>query len=202
MPDYLVHESAYVDQPCEIGAGTKIWHFCHVMAGAKIGRDCVLGQNVMVAAGVTIGDRVKIQNNVSVYAGVTMEDEVFVGPSVVFTNVLTPRAHIPRKHEFRQTLVCRGATVGANATIVCGVTIGRYALVGAGAVVTGDIPEFSLAYGTPARVQGWVCQCGVRLPLGASGEPSVVQCAACRCRYTFTGAALLEADGSDAGRGA
>lgn len=202
MPDYFVHESAYVDEPCKIGEGTKIWHFCHVMVGAKIGRECVLGQNVMVASGVLIGDRVKIQNNVSVYAGVTMEDEVFVGPSVVFTNVLTPRAHIPRKHEFRQTLVRRGATIGANATIVCGVTIGQFALVGAGAVVTGDIPEFALAYGNPARVQGWVCQCGVRLSLGASGAQMIVQCAACHHRYTFTGAGLLEADASPKGSGA
>lgn len=192
MPDFFAHESAYVDQPCEIGAGTKIWHFCHVMAGAKIGRDCVLGQNVMVAAGVTIGDRVKIQNNVSLYTGVTVEDEVFVGPSAVFTNVLTPRAHISRKHEFQRTLVRRGATVGANATVVCGVVIGRYALVGAGAVVTDDLPDFSLAYGTPARVRGWVCQCGLRLPLGASEERKSVECAACHHRYTLTGSTLRE----------
>lgn len=203
MPDFFAHESAYVDQPCEIGAGTKIWHFCHVMAGARIGRDCVLGQNVMVAAGVVIGDGVKIQNNVSVYTGVTVEDEVFVGPSVVFTNVLTPRAHISRKHEFQRTLVRRGATLGANATIVCGVVIGRYAFVGAGAVVTDDLPDFSLAYGSPARVRGWVCQCGLRLPLEASGERRGVQCAACHSRYAFTGSLLREetdraAQGSDA----
>jgi len=203
MPDFFAHESAYVDQPCEIGAGTKIWHFCHVMAGARIGRDCVLGQNVMVATGVTIGDRVKIQNNVSVYTGVTVEDEVFVGPSVVFTNVLTPRAHISRKHEFQRTLVRRGANLGANATIVCGVVIGRYAFVGAGAVVTADLPDFSLVYGSPARVRGWVCQCGLRLPLGGFGERRGVQCAACHHRYTLTGSRLLEetdraAQGSDA----
>lgn len=192
MPDYFVHESAYVDQPCEIGAGTKIWHFCHIMAGAKIGRGCVLGQNVMVAPGVVVGNNVKIQNNVSLYTGVIVEDDVFLGPSVVLTNVLTPRSHVSRKHEFQRTLIQRGATVGANATIVCGVTIGRYAFVGAGAVVTRDVPDFALVHGAPARLQGWMCQCGVRLDLPGGGEPRDVRCEACGAGFAFTGDALRE----------
>jgi UDP-2-acetamido-3-amino-2,3-dideoxy-glucuronate N-acetyltransferase len=192
MSDYFVHESAYVDQPCEIGAGTKIWHFCHIMAGAKIGRGCVLGQNVMVAPGVVVGNNVKIQNNVSLYTGVVVEVDVFLGPSAVLTNVLTPRSHVSRKHEFQRTLIQRGATVGANATIVCGVTIGRYAFVGAGAVVTRDVPDFALVHGTPARLQGWMCQCGVRLPLPMGGEPRDLRCEACGASFAFTGDALRE----------
>ena len=190
MTDYFVHASSYVDQPSEIGEGTKIWHFCHIMAGAKIGRRCVLGQNVMVGPGVVIGDGVKIQNNVSLYTGVVLEDDVFVGPSVVFTNVLTPRSHVSRKHEFQPTLVRRGATVGANATVVCGVVIGRYAFVGAGAVVTRDVPDHALIYGNPARPQGWMCECGVRLPPAAPGRPGIAECTACHRRYVFDGDVL------------
>ncbi len=160
---YFVHPSAWVDTPCEIGAGTKIWHFCHVMAHAKIGDHCVLGQNVFVASGVVIGNGVKIQNNVSVYQGVILEDGVFCGPSMVFTNVINPRSEIERKSEYRTTLVRRGATLGANCTVVCGVTIGRYALVGAGAVVTRDVPDYALVMGVPARQVGWVSRHGHRL---------------------------------------
>ena len=160
---YFVHESAYVDEPCEIGAGTKIWHFSHVMAGAKIGDGCNLGQNVLVASGVVIGRNVKIQNNVSVYAGVTLEDDVFCGPSCVFTNVINPRSQIVRRDEYLPTLVRRGATIGANATIICGATIGRYAFIGAGAVVRGDVPDYALMVGVPAVQKGWMSRHGHRL---------------------------------------
>lgn len=163
FPGCTLHETAIVDAAVEIGAGTSIWHFCHVSAGARIGAGCVLGQNVFVGAGVTIGDRCKIQNNVSVYQGVTLEDEVFCGPSCVFTNVLTPRAFIERKSEFAPTLVGRGATIGANATIVCGNTVGRYAMVGAGAVVTRDVADHALVVGNPARRIGWFSRSGERL---------------------------------------
>jgi UDP-2-acetamido-3-amino-2,3-dideoxy-glucuronate N-acetyltransferase len=160
--DYFVHESAYINEPVKIGAGTKIWHFCHVMAEAEIGANCTLGQNVFVGRNVKIGNNVKIQNNVSVYEGVTLEDDVFIGPSVVFTNVKTPRSAFPRNtsQDYIPTLVRRGASIGANATIVCGVTIGRHALIGAGAVVTKNVPDHAVVYGNPARVQGWTCQCG------------------------------------------
>jgi UDP-2-acetamido-3-amino-2,3-dideoxy-glucuronate N-acetyltransferase len=160
---YFAHESAYIDDGAQIGAGTKIWHFCHVMAGARIGARCVLGQNVYVG-NVTVGDDCKIQNNVSLYDGVTLEDFVFCGPSLVFTNVINPRAEINRKNEYRPTLVRRGATLGANATIVCGATIGEYAFVAAGAVVRGDVPAFALVGGVPARRIAWMCRCGTRLP--------------------------------------
>ncbi len=159
----FVHPTAVVDDGAEIGDGTKVWHFCHLSPGARIGARCVLGQNVMIGPGVRIGDGVKIQNNVSVYAGVTIEDEVFCGPSCVFTNVLTPRAFVDRKEELAATLVRRGATIGANATVVCGVTIGRYAMVGAGAVVTGDVADYALVVGAPARRAGWVSRAGERL---------------------------------------
>jgi UDP-2-acetamido-3-amino-2,3-dideoxy-glucuronate N-acetyltransferase len=160
---YFVHESAYIDDPCQIGAGTKIWHFCHVMRDALIGIDCVLGQNVLVASHVKIGNNVKIQNNVSVYAGVELEDDVFCGPSCVFTNVINPRSQIVRKSQYQRTLVRRGATIGANATIVCGATIGRYAFIGAGAVVRGDVPDYALVLGVPARQNGWMSVHGQRL---------------------------------------
>ncbi len=163
LPGVFVHESAYVDRPVTIGVGTRIWHFVHVLAGAQIGRDCVLGQNVMVAGDAVIGDRVKIQNNVSVYGGVILEDGVFCGPSAVFTNVVNPRAEIERKAEFRRTRVRRGATIGANATIVCGATIGAYAFIGAGAVVVGDVPDYALMTGVPARRTGWFSRAGARL---------------------------------------
>jgi UDP-2-acetamido-3-amino-2,3-dideoxy-glucuronate N-acetyltransferase len=163
---YFVHESSYVDEGAEIGAGTKIWHFCHIMAGAKIGRKCSIGQNVNIGSRAVIGDGVKIQNNVSVYDDVVIEDDVFCGPSCVFTNVINPRAFIERKHEYRKTVVKKGASIGANATIVCGVTIGEYALVGAGSVVTRDVPACALVYGNPARVRGRV---------GEDGEKTLIK---------------------------
>lgn len=159
----MIHPSSYVDEGAVIGAGTKVWHFSHILGRTKIGADCVLAQNVMVGPDVTVGDRCKIQNNVSIYRGVTLEDEVFCGPSCVFTNVFNPRAFIERKDEFRPTLVRRGATIGANATIVCGVTIGAYALIGAGAVVTRDVPDYALMSGVPARRRGWVSRVGEKL---------------------------------------
>ena len=148
----FIHESAYVDEGARIGAGTKVWHFCHVLGGAEIGERCSLGQNVVVMSRVKIGHNVKIQNNVSVYEGVELEDDVFCGPSMVFTNVINPRSHVSRKHEYRRTLVRRGASIGANATIVCGATLGEYAFVGAGAVVTRDVPPGTQVVGVPARV--------------------------------------------------
>jgi len=163
MSDYFLHPSSFVDEGAVIGKGTKIWHFSHVMSGARIGENCVLGQNVFVGRNVVIGNRVKIQNNVSVYEGVILEDEVFCGPSMVFTNVINPRSEIERKTEFKTTLVKRGATLGANCTIVCGVTIGRYAFVGAGAVVTKDVPDYALVVGVPARQVGWMSRHGHRL---------------------------------------
>ena len=162
-PSVTVHESAYVDEPCEIGAGTRIWHFSHVMRDSRIGRDCVIGQNVMIGQGVVVGDRCKIQNNVSLYTGVTLEDGVFCGPSCVFTNVNNPRAEIERKSEFRPTPVRRGATIGANATILCGHEIGAYAFIGAGAVVIREVPAYALMAGVPARRIGWMSRAGVRL---------------------------------------
>jgi len=170
MKNYFAHETAVLDEGCRIGDGTRIWHFTHVMAEAVVGKNCVLGQNVMVANRVMIGDNVKIQNNISVYEGVACEDDVFLGPSVVFTNVINPRAFIERKHEFRQTLVRKGASIGANATILCGHTIGRYALVGAGAVVTHDVPDYALVTGNPARQIGWVSEYGCRLSFDDKGE--------------------------------
>ena len=160
----MIHETATIDQPCEIGEETKIWHYSHVMAGAKIGSHCQLGQSVFVDKNAVIGDRCKIQNNVSVYNSVIIEDDVFLGPSCVFTNVTNPRSFVERKDEFKKTHVKEGATIGANATIVCGVTVGRYALVGAGAVITKDVPDFGLVYGNPARLRGWACKCGIKLP--------------------------------------
>jgi len=161
--DYFAHPSAYIDQPCEIGAGTKIWHFCHVMPHARIGKNCVLGQNVMVASHVLIGNQVKIQNNVSIYTGVELEDDVFCGPSCVFTNVINPRAEIVRHHEYQKTIVRRGATIGANATMICGAVIGRYAFIGAGAVVRGIVPDYALMLGIPAKQNGWISRHGHRL---------------------------------------
>jgi UDP-2-acetamido-3-amino-2,3-dideoxy-glucuronate N-acetyltransferase len=180
MSDYFVHESSYIDEGAVIGRGTKIWHFCHVMGGAVIGERCNLGQNVVVMPGTRIGTNVKIQNNVSIYEGVELEDDVFCGPSAVFTNVLNPRSHVSRKSEYRRTLVKRGASIGANATIVCGNTIGEYAFIGAGAVVRGDVPAFALMVGVPARRIGWVCQCGIRLIL----VDHRATCAGCGTKYT------------------
>jgi UDP-2-acetamido-3-amino-2,3-dideoxy-glucuronate N-acetyltransferase len=187
MADYFLHKSSYVDTGAIIGAGTKIWHFCHVMADVQIGEQCNIGQNVFIASGVRIGNRVKIQNNVSIYTGVTLEDDVFLGPSMVFTNVTNPRSHVPRKDEYRPTLVRRGATIGANATILCGVTLGEYAFVGAGAVVTHDIPPYALMYGNPARLRGWMCRCGERLPLSTQPMQETAVCPRCKTRYKKTG---------------
>jgi UDP-2-acetamido-3-amino-2,3-dideoxy-glucuronate N-acetyltransferase len=187
---YEAHETAVIDEGARIGDGTSIWHFSHVMSGAVIGRDCNLGQNVMIASGAVVGDRVKIQNNVSVYAGVTLEDDVFCGPSVVFTNVLTPRSQVPRRHQYLPTVVRRGATFGANATVVCGLTIGRYALVGAGAVVTRDVPDYALVIGNPARTSGWMCECGVKVASGPTRPPAAA-CASCGARYVDRDGAVV-----------
>ena len=165
MTDYFVHESAYVDDGASIGAGTKVWHFCHVMPEAVIGRDCSLGQNVVVMSRARIGNNVKMQNNVSIYEGVILEDDVFCGPSCVFTNVSNPRSHVSRKSDYEVTLVKRGASIGANATVVCGATLGEYCFVGAGAVITSDVSPYALMVGVPARRVGWMCHCGERLHL-------------------------------------
>jgi len=181
---YFVHETSIVEEPCQIGEGTRIWHFCHVMPNSTIGKNCNIGQNAFVGANASIGNRVKIQNNVSIYSAVTLEDDVFCGPSCVFTDIRTPRAFISRKNEFLPILVKQGATIGANATVVpCytkGLTIGRYALVGAGSVVTKDVPDHALVYGNPGRVEGWVCNCGITLEFN---QDSQAQCAKCGNRY-------------------
>lgn len=177
--DYFVHESSYVDDNANIGAGTKIWHFSHIMSGSVIGCRCNIGQNVVVSPGVKLGNGVKVQNNVSIYSGVCCEDDVFLGPSMVFTNVINPRAFIERKDEFRATLVKKGATIGANATVICGRTIGEYAMVGAGSLVAGDIPAYALVFGSPARVRGWVCRCGEKLVF-AEGR---ARCDSCGLAY-------------------
>jgi UDP-2-acetamido-3-amino-2,3-dideoxy-glucuronate N-acetyltransferase len=182
MAAFFAHESSYVDAGAIVGDDTKIWHFTHVMSGARIGRECTIGQNVVVSPDVVVGDHCKIQNNVSLYTGVVLEDDVFCGPSMVFTNVVNPRSRVSRKHEFRQTLVRRGASIGANATIVCGHTIGRHAFVGAGAVVTRNVPDHALVVGNPARIAGWVCECGVKLAGGARA-PVHARCAACGAEY-------------------
>jgi UDP-2-acetamido-3-amino-2,3-dideoxy-glucuronate N-acetyltransferase len=179
MPDYFVHESSYVDDGAVIGAGTKIWHFSHIMPGAVIGERCNLGQNVVVMPRTRLGNNVKVQNNVSIYEGVELEDDVFCGPSCVFTNVINPRSHVSRKTEYLPTLVRRGASIGANATIVCGSTLGAYCFVGAGSVVRGDVPDYALVLGVPARRVGWMCQCGVRLVL----VEGAATCGACRADY-------------------
>ena len=161
--EYFVHESSYVDDPCQIGKNTKIWHFSHIMSGAVIGSDCNIGQNVVISPDVVLGNNVKIQNNVSVYTGVVCEDDVFLGPSCVFTNVINPRSHISRKKEYQKTILEKGCSVGANSTIVCGHKIGKYALIGAGSVVTKDVPDYALVKGNPARLSGYVCYCGEKL---------------------------------------
>jgi UDP-2-acetamido-3-amino-2,3-dideoxy-glucuronate N-acetyltransferase len=191
---YFIHESSFADQPCTIGNGTKIWHFSHVMANSVIGENCNIGQNVLVSSGCKVGNNVKIQNNVSLYTGVVLEDDVFCGPSMVFTNVLTPRSHVSRKHEYLRTLVRRGATIGANATIVCGTTLGRYAFVGAGSVVTRDVPDYAMVIGNPARIRGWMCHCGERLAgLGTSADSTdSTQCGACGRRYRRAGLTVTE----------
>jgi UDP-2-acetamido-3-amino-2,3-dideoxy-glucuronate N-acetyltransferase len=184
---YFVHETARVDEPAEIGEGTKVWHYSHVLAGARIGRNCVLGQNVNVGGKAVIGDFVKLQNNVSVYDGVILEDCVFCGPSLVFTNVINPRSAFPRKNEYQTTRVKTGATLGANATVLCGVTIGKHAFVGAGAVVTRDIPDYALVLGNPAKFHSWMCACGVHLP-----EGKAPRCPSCARKYRLTPKGLVE----------
>ncbi len=176
---YFVHASSYVDEDCEIGEDTKIWHFSHIMKGCRIGKRCNIGQNVVVSPGVTLGDGCKVQNNVSIYTGVVCEDGVFLGPSCVFTNVINPRAFIERKSEYRKTTLKQGASVGANATIVCGHDVGRYAFVGAGSVVTKDVPDYAMVYGCPAKVQGYVCQCGEQIKFSGL----VAACPACGKKY-------------------
>jgi len=166
---YFAHETAVIDTGCQIGEGTKIWHFTHIMPNCSIGNNCSIGQNVVISPEVKIGNGVKIQNNVSVYTGVICEDDVFLGPSAVFTNVINPRSAIARRNEFKTTLVQKGATIGANATIVCGITIGKYAFVGAGAVVTKNIPDYALVIGNPARQSGWMSECGHKLRFNAEG---------------------------------
>ena len=178
--NYFVHASSYVDDGCEIGEGTKIWHFCHVQSGARIGKNCSLGQNVNISNHVVVGDGCKLQNNVSVYEGVELEDHVFCGPSCVFTNDLTPRAKYPKgRANYKRTLIREGASIGANATIVCGHTVGRCAMIGAGAVVAADVPDFALMLGVPARLAGYVCRCGERM----SFKDGRAICAACGRSY-------------------
>jgi UDP-2-acetamido-3-amino-2,3-dideoxy-glucuronate N-acetyltransferase len=199
---YFAHESAYIDQPCSIGKGTKIWHFCHIMSDTRIGERCNLGQNVVVSPGCVIGNLFLLKYNVSIYTGVTLEDDVFCGPSMVFTNVINPRSHVPRKDEYKPTLVRRGASIGANATIVCGVTLGRYCFIGAGAVVTRDVPDYAMMVGSPARVRGWMCYCGVKLGLTPTGQsPETAACDACGRRYRRDGLVVAELDGQAAATG-
>jgi UDP-2-acetamido-3-amino-2,3-dideoxy-glucuronate N-acetyltransferase len=193
MAAFFAHASCYIDDGSAIGDDTKIWHFTHVMSGARIGRRCNIGQNVVISPQVIIGDNVKIQNNVSVYTGVTLEDDVFCGPSMVFTNVVNPRSHVSRKDEYRPTLVKRGASLGANSTIVCGHTVGCYAFVGAGAVVTKDVPDYALVVGNPGRVVGWVCDCGVKLATGAR-PPAQARCKACGATYEGCDERLVRSD--------
>jgi UDP-2-acetamido-3-amino-2,3-dideoxy-glucuronate N-acetyltransferase len=184
---FFAHDSAFVDEEVEVGEGSSIWHVSHILKGSRIGKSCKIGQNVVIGPNVTIGDGVKVQNNVSVYEGVTLEDYVFCGPSMVFTNVFNPRSEIPRMGELKPTLVKKGATLGANCTIVCGITIGRYAFIGAGAVVTKNVPDFALVVGAPARMTGWVCECGLKL--GWTDDR-----ASCTCgrRFSKTGAGVVK----------
>lgn len=184
--NYFVHESSYVDEGAEIGEGTKIWHFSHIMPKAKIGKKCAIGQNVNVGSKAVLGDRVKVQNNVSIYDNVIVEDDAFLGPSCVFTNVFNPRSFIERKHEYRDTVVKKGASIGANATVVCGTTLGQYCFVGAGSVVTKDVPDYALVYGSPATVKGWICYCGIKLN-------KELACPECGKKYVKTENGLKEA---------
>jgi UDP-2-acetamido-3-amino-2,3-dideoxy-glucuronate N-acetyltransferase len=176
---YFVHPTAVVDEPVEVGEGTQIWHFSHIMSGSRIGKNCIIGQNVFIGSGVIIGNNIKVQNNVSIYDGVILEDDVFCGPSMVFTNVFNPRSFISRKKEFRKTVVGKGATIGANATIVCGYKVGRYAFIGAGSVVTKDVPDYALVYGNPGRVKGWICECAVEIAF----RSNKAICQACGKKY-------------------
>lgn len=190
---WKAHPTAIVDEGAQIGEGTSIWHFSHVMPGARIGRRCNLGQNVFVANGTTLGDNVKVQNNVSIYEGVHLGDDVFCGPSMVFTNVMNPRSHVSRKHEYRQTRVGRGTSFGANSTIVCGHDVGRFAFIAAGSVVTREVPDFALVMGVPARIVGYVCHCGVRLHVKPGDAACDAACPECASRYRWDGTRLAEA---------
>jgi len=190
---YFVHESSLIDENVEIGEGTKIWHFSHILKNTKMGKKCNIGQNVVIGPNVTIGNNVKIQNNVSVYDGVILEDDVFCGPSMVFTNVTNPRSHWPRKDEYKKTLVKKGASIGANSTIICGNTIGQYAFIGAGALVNKDVPDYALVYGVPAKIQGWMCYCGIRLNLSNSSKSQeTAECDNCGRKYKKEGLNILE----------
>lgn len=186
---FYAHPTCIIEQPCDIGEGTKIWHYAHIMKAAKIGKNCVIGQNVFIGSKSEIGNNVKVQNNVSVYDGIKIEDDVFCGPSMVFTNVINPRSHLSRKDEFRSTLVRRGATLGANSTIVCGHTIGEYAFIGAGAVVTKDIPDYALAYGNPAQLKGWICSCGIKLMFN---NKKTADCKQCGKKFYLQGTTVKE----------
>ena len=193
--DVVIHPSAIVDAGAKLGKGTRVWHFSHVCSTAEVGENCSLGQNVYVANTVRLGNGVKVQNNVSIYEGVTLEDFSFCGPSMVFTNVHNPRSHIVRKHEYRQTLVKQGASIGANATVICGNTLGRYCFIGAGAVVTRDVPDFALVVGNPGRIAGWMCSCGIKLTSSAKlPEMQTITCTSCGLEYVFqnTRLCLLE----------
>lgn len=182
--EFFAHETACIDDGAEIGAGTRIWHFSHVMPGSKLGKNCNLGQNVVISPQCVIGNNVKIQNNVSIYTGVNLEDDVFCGPSMVFTNVINPRSHIERKDEYKKTLVKQGATIGANATIICGATLGRYCFIGAGTVVTRDVPDYGLIVGNPGRLRGYVCSCGDKLGIDVGDEDvDDVACSSCSRRF-------------------
>jgi len=185
--DIFIHPTSIIDEPVEIGKGTKIWHFCHVMKGAKIGEKCSFGQNVFIGSKVEIGKNVKVQNNVSIYDNVFIEDDVFCGPSMVFTNVVNPRSHIIRKDEYKDTLVKRGASIGANATIICGITLGEYCFIGAGAVISKDVPPYALMVGIPAKIIGWMCHCGVRLELPSTTDKDLIEtCTNCGSRYKLS----------------
>jgi UDP-2-acetamido-3-amino-2,3-dideoxy-glucuronate N-acetyltransferase len=191
--EYFAHPTAVIDEPCVIGRGSKIWHFSHIMRDSVVGERCNIGQNVVISPQCRVGDNCKIQNNVSLYTGVVLEEDVFCGPSMVFTNVINPRSHIERKSEYKPTLVRRGASIGANATIVCGTTLGRYCFVGAGAVVTRDVPDYAIVYGNPARLRGWVCWCGEGLALKPVSQGTEEGgCTACGRKYRREGAVVTE----------
>jgi len=192
-PGVKVHDSAYIDEPCTIGKGTKIWHFSHVMPNCTIGENCNLGQNVVVSPGVTLGNNVKVQNNVSIYTGVVIEDDVFCGPSMVFTNILVPRSEIVRRDEYVKTLIRKGASMGANCTIICGTEVGKYALIGSGAVVSKNVPNYGLMVGVPAKRIGWVCRCGYTLPKAAGGAKATITCTECGNQYREDGPDSLTA---------
>lgn len=190
---YFVHQSSFVDENVKIGKGTKIWHFSHILKNCRLGKNCNIGQNVVIGPNVKIGDNVKIQNNVSVYEGVTLEDDVFCGPSMVFTNVVNPRSHWPRKNEYKKTIVKKGASLGANSTIVCGITIGKYGFIGADALVNKNVPNYAIVYGSPATIQGWMCYCGTKLSLSTSSRSQkLAECSHCGRKYKKEGMNVIE----------